>query len=408
MKTKKMGIIITVILIIALLLGYIISYANTGTTIYVNLTPTDANNIGYGIGNPKNAGGGNYIWNLATYDTNNVSDKSAKQRNLYCIKANYGDTWNENESKIVAYNLSYDFQNDREELLKKLVDNSSDADDVVKKILDPESGTYREILWILDNAYIEGETNRDQFIKDVLKIQYDEEYKTYYYQDGDNYEEYTTLITDTDIKAVQRAAIWYYTNYVLDNQSSFNKKDSTDWLTITTDGGNTYNQLSDITGGAERNKQAERYYKYLIEEAAKNADLYTAENKYKISEPAKVNTTGLAKDGEKYILQTKRIDSKYRVGPIKIDKNNNSLYDIEIKLTNNAGKEIPYTYVNSNGESLGNVTIKDLVGKTEGFYISVERDAIDIINIAINISYEVTQKTLWLNGSEDANTIKLN
>ena len=47
------------------------------------------------------------------------------------------------------------------------------------------------------------------------------------------------LITDADIKAVQRAAIWYYTNYMQDqtNDAIFNNKNSSsDWLTITTNG----------------------------------------------------------------------------------------------------------------------------------------------------------------------------
>ena len=54
MKKKKIGIIIAVVTVIALLLGYIISYANTDETIYVNLQKADKNGVGYGINNPKN------------------------------------------------------------------------------------------------------------------------------------------------------------------------------------------------------------------------------------------------------------------------------------------------------------------------------------------------------------------
>ena len=107
MKNKKIGIIIAIIAIISFLLSYIITYAANTETIYVNLTKTDLNGIGYGIGDPTNSGAGNYIWNLQLYNSNDVSDISTQQRNLYCIKANYGDTWNANNSDIVAYNLSY-------------------------------------------------------------------------------------------------------------------------------------------------------------------------------------------------------------------------------------------------------------------------------------------------------------
>ena len=258
MKNKKIGIIIAIIAIISFLLSYIITYAANTETIYVNLTKTDLNGIGYGIGNPTNSGAGNYIWNLQLYNSNDVSDISTQQRNLYCIKANYGDTWNANNSDIVAYNLSYDLQEEREKILT-LLGNDVASHDVIKQLLDPTNGYYRELLWILDNAYIEGQTDRDAFIRDVMGIKYDEEYKVYYYQDENTYEEYDYLITDSDIKAVQKAAIWYFTNH---EETDFNKLDSTDWLTITTDG-NTYTQLSDLTRpntseGTDRNSQAER------------------------------------------------------------------------------------------------------------------------------------------------------
>ena len=142
MKKKKVSILIAVIAIVAFLLSYIISYANTGETIYVNLTKLDTKGIGYGIGDPTN--GTNeagkpatsaYIWNITTYDTSTSTTASKNQRNLYCIKGNYGDSWNTNKNTIVGYNLSYDIQADREDLLKKIVDNENDADDVVKTLL---------------------------------------------------------------------------------------------------------------------------------------------------------------------------------------------------------------------------------------------------------------------------------
>ena len=408
MKNKKIGIIIAIIAIISFLLSYIITYAANTETIYVNLTKTDLNGIGYGIGNPTNSGAGNYIWNLQLYNSNDVSDISTQQRNLYCIKANYGDTWNANNSDIVAYNLSYDLQEEREKILT-LLGNDVASHDVIKQLLDPTNGYYRELLWILDNAYIEGQTDRDAFIRDVMGIKYDEEYKVYYYQDENTYEEYDYLITDSDIKAVQKAAIWYFTNH---EETDFNKLDSTDWLTITTDG-NTYTQLSDLTRpntseGTDRNSQAERYYKYLINSATQNADKYTAENNYKISGSAQVNTSGLAEEDGKYVLSSKRVNSNDIIGPIVINKNGDSAYTINITVTNENGETINYTFTDAEGNSLGNVTIKDLVGRTEGFYISVPTNTVEAVNVQIDITEEVTEKKLWLSGTETADSITLN
>ena len=97
MKNKKVCLVVIVIAIIAFLLSYIISYANTGETIYVNLTKLDTKGIGYAIGNPTTDAGhpatNAYIWNITTYDSANATSASREQRNLYCIKANYGESY---------------------------------------------------------------------------------------------------------------------------------------------------------------------------------------------------------------------------------------------------------------------------------------------------------------------------
>ena len=433
MKKKKIGILIAVIAIVAFLLSYIISYANTGETIYVNLTKLDTKGVGYGIGNPANgtSAGGHatsaYIWNLTTYDTATSTTASKNQRNLYCIKANYGDSWNTNKDTIVAYNLSYDLQSDREILLKNIVDNGNDADDVVKTLLS-EQGYYRELLWILDNSYIEGQTNKIEFLNSI-GIKYDSTEGKYFYEPISGYDYsshisgnsamfgYSTdhLMTDSDIKAVQRAVIWYYTNYMQDktNDEVFNNKDSeSDWLTITTDG-SSYQQLADYnktTGeGIERFEQAQILYNYLIDAASKNASNYKADNNYTIANGITVNTTGLTQNSnKKYRLTTTRTGSNYVVGPIVIDKNGSLSNEVSIKVTDQNNRDISYTFTDSKGNSLGTTDIKNLVGKTEGFYITVPRNGIEKVNVKIDVKKEITKKTLWLDGTEDANSIKLN
>ena len=433
MKKKKIGILIAVIAIVAFLLSYIISYANTGETIYVNLTKLDTKGVGYGIGNPANgtSAGGHatsaYIWNLTTYDTSTSTTASKNQRNLYCIKANYGDSWNTNKDTIVAYNLSYDLQSDREILLKNIVDNGNDADDVVKTLLS-EQGYYRELLWILDNSYIEGQTNTIEFLNSI-GIKYDSTEGKYFYEPISGYDYsshisgnsamfgYSTdhLMTESDIKAVQRAVIWYYTNYMQDktNDEVFNNKDSeSDWLTITTDG-SSYQQLADYnktTGeGIERFEQAQILYNYLIDAASKNASNYKADNNYTIANGITVNTTGLTQNSnKKYRLTTTRTGSNYVVGPIVIDKNGSLSNEVSIKVTDQNNRDISYTFTDSKGNSLGTTDIKNLVGKTEGFYITVPRNGIEKVNVKIDVKKEITKKTLWLDGTEDANSIKLN
>ena len=92
MKKKKVYVMIAVMAIVAFLLSYIISYANTSETIYVNLTKLDTNGVGYGIGDPTNGTNNEgqpasnaYIWNITTYDSATATTAIRTQRNLYCI-----------------------------------------------------------------------------------------------------------------------------------------------------------------------------------------------------------------------------------------------------------------------------------------------------------------------------------
>ena len=429
MKNKKVCLGVIVIAIIAFLLSYIISYANTGETIYVNLTNVDTNGVGYRIGKPtvnteEDPATNAVIWNITTYDSASATTASRTQRNLYCIKANYGDTWNKSKNTKIAYNLSYDLQADRQELLNKIVGNSNDADSVVKKLL-TEEGHYRELLWILDNSYIEGQTDKKEFLS-KMGFQYDEASNVYVYQpiEGYNYNnlvsgmaEYNeaNLIKDSDIKAVQRAAIWYYTNYMEDpeNNAVFNQKTKTDWLNMTLDGTtyealSEYNKTSTTDVGALRNEQAMVIYNYLIDAAANNASQYTAENNYTINKGTTINTTGLNKNSDgKYRLSTTRVGTNYVVGPIKID-GDRTAGTVTIKVTNQNNTEITgYKFTNSTGTALEKQNIQDLIGNGE-FYILVPRDGIEQVNVKINVTQETTKKTLWLNGTEDANSIKLN
>ena len=407
---KKIGVVIIAILaIVSFLLSYIISYANNGS-IYVNITETDLNNIGYGIGDPKNGGAGKYIWTLRSYDSNNIDDLSKKQRNLYCIKAGYGDAWNPvNNGTIVEYNLSYDFQGDREKLLTLLENGTGAANELVLDLLDAQNGYYRELLWIFDNMYIANETNKDDFLS-KFGIKKDD---IGYYNENTG-KGYDFILTDADIKAVQAAAIWHFTNYKLDGENAYNQEGKSEWLTITEDGAN-YNNLSELTKfvtteGEDRNEQATLLYDYLVQQATANADKYTEENEYKIqSTSANVNTTGLTKDTNGiYNIQSNRTGANYIVGPIVINGDANSDFQISMTLTDQDGNIISpsaYTFTDNNGTSLGNVTLKDLVGRTGGFYISLARNLAEEVNIQIEITQETINKTLWLEGTEDADSI---
>ena len=412
---KKVAIIGVILLVVAYIIFSVISYAGS-EVIYVGLNTTHHNGEGYGIGNPKSGGLG--IWNLRNYDSTNRNDESSVQKELYCLKGDYGDSWEQNSGEVIEYNLSYDLNTEREKLLQLLEGVSSQANTVVTDILsDSSSGIYKELLWVMDNAFIPGVSDKNQLLERI-GILYDETDDIYYYEPVNGYDysdkiysqEWTTSLTETDIKAVQQAVIWYFTNAKLDNDSTFDKIDATDWLTITVDDGSSYSQLVDYnksTGeGLARYDQANILYNYLINSAIKNADNYTS-NGYE--KPVEVDLTGLTLDADgKYELESNRNGDNYITGPIKINKNNERNYDITLKITNaTTGTEVSssnYTFTDENGTALGTTDITTLVGRTDGFYISIPRTVAKEINIDMTINYANKNKKIWLSGTEDGTT----
>lgn len=161
MKKKIIGILMALGIILGIILGNIFStttYAGTGK-LYTNLEALNPYGVGYGIGDPTNKG--KYIWHMSTYDSSN-GGLSSKQKNIYCLKAEYGISWRSfrNSSKILEYNMFFDLQQERQDLLNKIVDNGNDADETIQSLLDVNGSQYRKILWLLDNMYINGEITK--------------------------------------------------------------------------------------------------------------------------------------------------------------------------------------------------------------------------------------------------------
>ena len=120
MNKKIFKFLIAFIMFFSIVFGLLVSQIGSFATvaekpIYINLGKSknvNGKNIGYGVGDPTESSG-NYIWEINQYNTNNVTDKVTNPRNLYCIKAEYGNSWvsnTGNETNIVKYNLSYDLE----------------------------------------------------------------------------------------------------------------------------------------------------------------------------------------------------------------------------------------------------------------------------------------------------------
>ncbi len=385
MKLRKV-LLASLILILTIALAIIPTgnvFATVATTTkYLGITEIRTNstpNMGYAIGDPntnQETGNAAKIWNIVEYaSSTGTALKANGSQNLYCLKAGVGFTDTE---KRVEYDLFYDMKTERDQMkakydvLKSIVEGTITLDD--KTVINK----YDALLALGDMLYLHGET---------------EEQKTAYLNAAQiSEDDYSVLLTDDDIAAVQQAAIWYFTNYHADDgvthEQKYDKLGNSSWLYYTLDG-NTYQSLSGYkTGtkeGVQRQQQAETLYKYLITTAKQNAKNYT--NSETLGAPAKVNTKTLnyEESGDNYI-----------VGPINITEQGSTIpYTIDFVVKNSGTAINDYKLLNSQKTEVSSgTTVKDLVGSD--FYISVPKSTAKTISITATINYSTTKLTAWV------------
>ena len=213
-------------------------------------------NMGYAIGNP-NANGletkGVKLWDILKYSTSTSNDPT--EVDVYCMKAGVGFS---NTYRRATYNFSFDMYKERDKIAAK----STTLDGLVN------GGHYNELLALANILYLaEDET---------------EDLEAYLNKAGIYAQYWDSVLTVDEVKAVQQATIWYFTNYGEEN-GKYDKTDDTVWLNYTLDG-NTYTSLGDYQLrpnqiGYQRQKQAEQLYNYLINTAKANSDNYSDPNK---------------------------------------------------------------------------------------------------------------------------------
>ena len=345
--------------------------------------------FGYAIGDP-NANGTDAstkvaatIWNIVEEVSGSAQYKN--DEDIFCLREGVGFR---KLGDIALYNYVYDMKNEKQDILAQVYDWSKDIDGV---------NQYNSILAILDLFYIDGQSSNEYKEELLAKAGIVK---------GQVFEE-AAFITDDDIKAVEQAALWYFTNYG-ENPSLFDKTgdNTTGWLNYTEDG-NTYTSLSaynpssaipSASYGTQRQQQAEMLYKYLIKTAKENAANYDNLGN-QITAPAVVDKSRELKyedstDGNRYII-----------GPIKItEQENNSIdYSIDFTVKNGDTSISDYTLLDENKNATTTTNVKDLVGQE--FYISIPKNNVTIsdLKIGITVKYNKTTLNLWTNTTDKVN-----
>ena len=237
-------------------------------------------NIGYSLSVPNNNNRNNaVIWEIKKYPNEN-KNSVGESGNYYCVREGKGFYINDSDDDVTVmqYINQLDFKNKNDIAQIEDFTNLSDDD-------------YYALLALSDIMYLDGEKLENFFTKAVTNLSKDDLDQTEYD------DKMKFMLLESDVKAVQQAAIWYFSNHdEIDKFNDiYNKMNSTDLLNYTKDG-NSYASLNNYDFGFEkedqagsgryRNIQANVVYKYLISTAKSNAENYkngTAKTNTKIN-----------------------------------------------------------------------------------------------------------------------------
>ena len=290
MNKKKITLVIVSILF-AIIFMIIPNKASAVTTLTSPLyfgvqefrNGTIPENMAYAIKNPYDNGSttesivGAKIWQIVKY--NSKTDSNFNTGNYYCVRAGVGFS---DTNKKAEYNISYDFKTE-----KSAIEASGNT--VLQSIVN--NGYYNNLIALADLLYLSDVSTDDE--------------RTALLQAAGIYEEdYTAHLTNSDIEAVQQAAIWYYSNHddeLFERVYNNLGESKTSWLFYRTlqmsQEGNGYTSLSDydlrfnddgekVGDGKQRQEQAVLLYNYLINTANENAIQYengTANSRTKVT-----------------------------------------------------------------------------------------------------------------------------
>ncbi len=411
---KGIASVIIIMLVAMCLVSQASVYAvDTSKKAYFGIKTLMPSGMGYSINAPQNetTSSGNKtfarIWNIVEYDSESAQNYKT-DRDIYCLKAGAG-TLQAKDGNTATYDRSYNMRTEKETLktqtysenLKKLATENItvDSSTTVSK--------YDAVLAAFDMFYIKGKSDRKQLIEKIIASD-----ENSYSDQGEKLQEELkkgdlsnneNLITEDEIKAVQQAVIWYFTNYGEDNNLYDQTKGDTSkqWFQYSKTGNigeyyalSTYNNSNSNTGiGAIRFYQVDQLYKYMIKTAIENASKYanvgsTSGAPAKITEPVG-NILKYEEDNENYI-----------VGPIKIENTGNPApYNITFTVKNSGTVINDYKLLDTSKKEQANKKVEDFIGQE--FYISVPKASTTTLTVDVSIKYNNTDVEIWTSSTKN-------
>ena len=367
--TKKVGVIISVILVTILTLTTRCFAISDTNGIYLGLREgTTSRETGTYTFNSKD------IFKIVQY--NNSTGTTQIDNSIYCLKAGPGFGSESYQNSIVNYTQYFNMK------------NPDSIESPYREELPTDMTTYNELIWVLDHLYIPAKTGATS--EEIALAKESKENLL----NGAGVSEDSFLRDDTTyeneiediLESIQQVAIWYFTNPDGDYHNN-----STETLELAVDG----QSLSDKYQLDLVDNEIDQIYSYLVQGAidAVNGG-YTYENSNLGTSPI-----NFIKDSATMTYQ----DGKYVLGPYRIEENTNAEYTLEATLSSDKGDlgnyGTNYILTNKDGVIINNGTtlaenLQSVIGND--FYIAVDPSAnVSQVTFSVSAKYYNTTLTYW-------------
>ena len=372
--TRKIGVIISIILITILMFATSIHAVSDTNGIYLGLREgTTERETGKYTFNTKD------IFKIVQY-SNNIGSTQI-DNTIYCIKAGPGFGSESYQNSIVNYTQYFNMK------------NPDAIEQPYRNQLPTDMETYNKLIWVLDHLYIpakEGASSEEITLANESKENLLNNAGVSEDSFLRDYATYGQEIEDI-LECIQQVAIWYFTNPDGDYHNN-----STDALEIEVDG----QSLSDKYSLDLVDNEIDQIYSYLVQGA-----INAVEGGFTY-EDSNIGTSPInfIKDGATLTMD----NSNYILGPYKIEELSNIEYTLTAELYSNAGTISNATVLDQNRQPISEgSSLAEKIQTTIGtnFYISVPVSSnISSATLSIDAEYYNTTQTMWTVGSSSLAT----
>ena len=372
--TRKIGVIISIILITILMFATSIYAVSDTNGIYLGLREgTTERETGKYTFNTKD------IFKIVQY-SNNIGSTQI-DNTIYCIKAGPGFGSESYQNSIVNYTQYFNMK------------NPDAIEQPYRNQLPTDMETYNKLIWVLDHLYIpakEGASSEEITLANESKENLLNNAGVSEDSFLRDYATYGQEIEDI-LECIQQVAIWYFTNPDGDYHNN-----STDALEIEVDG----QSLSDKYSLDLVDNEIDQIYSYLVQGA-----INAVEGGFTY-EDSNIGTSPInfIKDGATLTLD----NSNYILGPYRIEEVSNTEYTLSAELYSNSGTISNATVLDQNRQPISEgSSLAEKIQTTVGtnFYISVPVSSnISNATLSINAEFYNTTQTMWTVGSSSLAT----